>query len=62
MFHIFSALAEFERDLIRERTMEGLTAARAVTTVVATCFSQDTIDLLISSEQLLEFKRKAATK
>jgi len=29
MFHIFSALAEFERDLIRERTMAGLTAARA---------------------------------
>lgn len=29
MFHVFSALAEFERDLIRERTMAGLTAARA---------------------------------
>lgn len=29
MFHIFSALAEFERDLIRERTMAGLMAARA---------------------------------
>lgn len=29
MFHIFSALAEFERDLIRERTMAGLAAARA---------------------------------
>jgi len=28
-FHIFSALAEFERDLIRERTMAGLHAARA---------------------------------
>ncbi len=28
MFHIFSALAEFERDLIRERTMAGLHAAR----------------------------------
>jgi DNA invertase Pin-like site-specific DNA recombinase len=28
-FHIFSALAEFERDLIRERTLAGLTAARA---------------------------------
>lgn len=28
-FHIFAALAEFERDLIRERTMAGLTAARA---------------------------------
>ena len=26
-FHIFSALAEFERDLIRERTMAGLRAA-----------------------------------
>ena len=29
MFHVFSALAEFERDLIRERTLAGLTAARA---------------------------------
>jgi DNA invertase Pin-like site-specific DNA recombinase len=28
-FHIFSALAEFERDLIRERTLAGLRAARA---------------------------------
>ena len=28
-FHIFGALAEFERNLIRERTMAGLTAARA---------------------------------
>lgn len=29
IFHVFSALAEFERDLIRERTMAGLAAARA---------------------------------
>jgi DNA invertase Pin-like site-specific DNA recombinase len=29
VFHIFGALAEFERDLIRERTMAGLQAARA---------------------------------
>jgi DNA invertase Pin-like site-specific DNA recombinase len=29
MFHVFAALAEFERDLIRERTQAGLTAARA---------------------------------
>ena len=29
MFHIFAALAEFERDLIRERTTAGLAAARA---------------------------------
>ena len=28
-FHVFSALAEFERDLIRERTQAGLRAARA---------------------------------
>lgn len=27
VFHIFGALAEFERDLIRERTGAGLTAA-----------------------------------
>lgn len=29
VFHIFSALAEFERDLIRDRTNAGLQAARA---------------------------------
>ena len=28
-FHIFAAIAEFERDLIRERTQAGLAAARA---------------------------------
>ena len=28
-FHLFSALAEFERNLIRERTQAGLAAARA---------------------------------
>ena len=27
VFHIFGALAEFERDIIRERTQAGLTAA-----------------------------------
>jgi len=29
VFHIFGALAEFERNLIRERTQAGLQAARA---------------------------------
>src|SRR5438045_5949542 len=29
IFHIFGALAEFERDIIRERTKAGLQAARA---------------------------------
>lgn len=29
VFHIFGALAEFERNLIKERTMAGLQAARA---------------------------------
>jgi DNA invertase Pin-like site-specific DNA recombinase len=29
IFHMFGALAEFERDLIRERTQAGLAAARA---------------------------------
>lgn len=29
VFHIFGALAEFERDLIRDRTRAGLDAARA---------------------------------
>jgi DNA invertase Pin-like site-specific DNA recombinase len=28
VFHVFAALAEFERDLIRERTIAGLAAAR----------------------------------
>jgi DNA invertase Pin-like site-specific DNA recombinase len=29
VFHVFAALAEFERDLIRDRTLAGLEAARA---------------------------------
>jgi DNA invertase Pin-like site-specific DNA recombinase len=29
IFHVFGALAEFERDLIRERTQAGLSSARA---------------------------------
>ena len=29
VFHFFAALAEFERDIIRERTQAGLAAARA---------------------------------
>jgi DNA invertase Pin-like site-specific DNA recombinase len=29
VFHVFTALAEFERDLVRERTNAGLAAARA---------------------------------
>lgn len=29
IFHMFGALAEFERNLVRERTQAGLTAARA---------------------------------
>jgi DNA invertase Pin-like site-specific DNA recombinase len=29
VFHLFAALVEFERDLIRERTLAGLAAARA---------------------------------
>ena len=33
VFHVFGALAEFERDLIRERTKAGLAAARARGTV-----------------------------
>ena len=34
IFHIFGALAEFERNLIRERTMAGLQAARPHTPVL----------------------------
>lgn len=29
IFHVLAAIAEFERDIIRERTMDGLAAARA---------------------------------
>ena len=29
IFHMFGALAEFERNLVRERTQAGLSAARA---------------------------------
>ena len=36
VFGIFAALAEFERELIRERTLAGLTAARALGRAAAT--------------------------
>lgn len=29
IFHIFGAIAQFERDMIRDRTVAGLTAARS---------------------------------
>ena len=29
MFHVFGALAQFEREIIRDRTLAGLAAARA---------------------------------
>lgn len=29
MFHVMAAIAEFEADLVRERTLDGLAAARA---------------------------------
>lgn len=29
IFHVFGALAQFERELVRERTLAGLQAARA---------------------------------
>jgi DNA invertase Pin-like site-specific DNA recombinase len=29
IFHLFAAFAEFERDIIRERTLAGLKSARA---------------------------------
>jgi len=29
IFHVFGALAEFERDIIRDRTMAGLASARS---------------------------------
>ena len=37
VFHVFAALAEFERDLIRERTAAGLAAARARGRHIQTC-------------------------
>ncbi|MDF1931706.1 recombinase family protein [Legionella pneumophila] len=30
MFHVFGAISEFERNLIKERTLDGLEAARAI--------------------------------
>jgi len=48
-FHLFGALAEFERNLIRERTQAGLTAARSRGKKGGrpTAFSKDKRDLAV---------------
>ena len=33
IFHVFEVIAEFERDRIRQRTMEGLAAAKGEGTI-----------------------------
>ena len=58
VFGIFSALAEFERELIRERTRAGLTAARARGRLGGRRFKLTPTELLGAAEQL----RKRSTQ
>ncbi len=53
VFHIFGALAEFERSLIRERTNAGLEAARARGRVGGRPVSLDSEDLVAAKAMLL---------
>ena len=48
VFHLFSALAEFECDLIRERVQAGLKSARARGRKVLGCFFADFQELISS--------------
>ncbi len=53
LFHVMAAIAEFERDLIRERTMSGLKAAKAKGRVGGRPRSM-TDDKLRAARQLLD--------
>lgn len=53
-FHIFGAMAEFERNLTRERTMAGLEAARARGRVGGRRFSMSSSDIKKAKAMLLD--------
>jgi len=52
VFHLFGALSEFERGLIRERTMAGLKAAKAMGRVGGRPASLGTSDLVVAKALL----------
>ena len=56
VFHLFGALAEFERELIRERTIAGLTAARTAAATGGRPRAM-TPDKLAVARQLYDSKR-----
>ena len=54
IFHIFASLAEFERSIIRERTLAGLAAARKLGRIGGRPPSLKREDLLIAKALLKE--------
>ena len=53
VFQVFASVAEFERDLIRERTMAGLEAARARGRKVGRKRAMDAKKMALASKLLL---------
>lgn len=60
LFGVLASLAAFERDLIRERTMAGLAAARARGKVGGRPTSMTADKLVVASRMLAEGRPKAA--
>ena len=58
IFHVFGAHAEFERDLIRERTLAGLAAARARGRLGGRKRTLDTPGKLALAQALFDDKRR----
>ena len=59
IFHVFAALAEFERDLIRERTRAGLAAARARGKKGGRRFKLDTPEKVAMAKALYDDRKHA---
>jgi DNA invertase Pin-like site-specific DNA recombinase len=62
MFHVLASVAEFERDLIRDRTLDGLAAARAKGNVGGRrpTVTQDVLDLALARKARGESPAKIA--
>jgi len=54
VYHIFSAIAEFHRDLIRENTLAGLEAARARGVKLGPKFKLDEYDVLEAHRAIMQ--------